>query len=922
MPNPVISPAWAASATYTVTDSPFLAVDVRLQELDEEPCQLVVTVPSGGTVHVLRDPADWSGAGTQLLAGGAWVTTPVSLGNWTVTVAPGAAETNPATIEATNPNGLAPTGLLRLVFASLGGAATVVEPSGGTLSIDRLLAAPSISGAQVSTGTPAKEKSPVTLAATAVATVEVNPAPSPLPALPAVAAQWSAEPSNAVAVVALPAAGTSASFTAPAVYSSVTLQFRIRAALDLNASGTIDATDPANSDVVSLQVDPVPHGMVLVLDRSGSMSSTLGGGDTKWYATVRAAHAWLDLFRTLRNGPAHKAAIITFEHDSCGWTPSAVHPPAAAATADVTVRDPQTAAGTQGLSSLSSLGNVNALSLGPPQTCTPIGDGLVLALDTLGAGLTPGSLGSVVLLTDGYENSGRVTIASSTSGGAATTFAAERVLHAAGNSFLGNRLFTIGVGGSVDEDRLNALTGGVGYYRLISDNVRAILPSFVGMLEEVLDAERVMPTAGVADPGNPSNAVYFDIPGGEQRVAFLVPWDNLNDTLLVAWRKQGATGDFTGDFTVVNDAHPSVVGSFRREGHGLVAINLATVTGAGTPPPTQWRLQHRNSANNTFQPLTDADVLCMRDLLTRSEITLDRHVYYTGDPIGLTCRIRTGGQAVTGAAVLVDVAGPGEGLGTFLATNASKIPGLGRGGEEGGLPIWPKGPDPDAGKALMFKFLLQQNGLDALPMVTPPTLTLSDDGNGDYRGALTDTLKEGSYTFRFRVTGTLADGSRFSRLFTRSTWVGVKPDPAASPVITTLVATLPGGATTYLVSFTPKSASGEFLGPFRGDVITLTITDGQLDGDLMDNFDGSYGQRILARRGQDPILGITVYDIPLRPGGPNVGRPADECAGIWGRALRCLLRWLLGLLRIRRSPARHDGRRDDRDLGSPRALES
>lgn len=48
MPNPIINPVWTVDASYTVTDSDFLAIDVRLEDLGSEPSVIDLTVPAGG----------------------------------------------------------------------------------------------------------------------------------------------------------------------------------------------------------------------------------------------------------------------------------------------------------------------------------------------------------------------------------------------------------------------------------------------------------------------------------------------------------------------------------------------------------------------------------------------------------------------------------------------------------------------------------------------------------------------------------------------------------------------------------------------------------------------------------------------------------------------------------------------------------
>ena len=429
----------------------------------------------------------------------------------------------------------------------------------------------------------------------------------------------------------------------------------------------------------------------------------------------------------------------------------------------------------------------------------------------------------------------------------------------------------------------------------MTQDVKQILPAFANMLGEVLDSEQAMPAVGVSDPAPPSNPIYFAMPTGEQRVAFLAPWDSATHNLQVAWRLQGA-----GSFAALNPAGEAVLGYYRRQFHGLMAVDLVALTGEGVPPATEWRVQHLDGGE-VAQPLTDADILCIRDLVTKSEISFDKRQYFLGDPIKLMCNIRSGGKRVSGATVGVDVARPGEGLGTFLTTNSN----LHKGDQERRDNLAAQGADPDTGKGLMFKTILRRLEMEELPTVEPPAFFLLDDGahedgdanDGDYAALFTDTVKEGTYTFRFRVEGVLDDGSHFSRLFVRSTWVGVRPDPIATTILWTALGTIENNQVASLLTFTPQTAGGEFLGPFRTSVINVSTSAGFLDGPLVDNLDGSYSQRLVYTDGQDPIVSIDVYGTPLPPTGPTIGQ-AVSCWQLWYRAILCTIRWFLGLFGI------------------------
>jgi len=888
MPNPIITPAmWAAISPINVSNSPFAAFDIALAALDENEAEAIITVPAGATVTAIRNPANWSGAGTPLLSGGIWVTV-TALGDWNVVVTPGAAATDPATIGISSSTSGA-GGRLRLVVTGLT-AAISIEPASGEISIDRALAVPTILNLQSNPPTPIHEQTAITISASVSHSVMANPAPSPaLPALPTLVSAWVPDPANTIALAGFMSAGATGNFTAPAVYATTPLSFTITSALDLAANGVIDSADPKNTASLALSITQVRYGMALVLDRSGSMASNLGGGMSKWQASVQAAHAWADLFRAFRPGDTHRAGVVTFENDTCSWTLSG--------TDDVTFRNPSSAAAIPGanpMSALSGMGNVTTWNLGPPQTCTPIGDGLVKAWDAIGAQLTPDDKAAVVLMTDGYENSGHVAIGSG--GGPGTTaFSTVRAdgSHSAANAIIGSRLYTLALGTQVDDDRLNTL--GSGYYQQITTSVDELTPGFAGMLGHVLAAQQVTAKAPmVADPDAPANALYYQVSTGEKVLAFLVQWSVATDGLRIGWRPQGASA--TTPFTLVGGGTAGVTET-KRATHGLTRIDLPAVVGAGSPA-SEWRLQHVNSVN-TPQPLIATGALVMVDLVTDVEVGFDQRQYFIGDTIGITARIASGGVAVTGATVQYDAARPGESLGTYLTQKAPIYRSLSDQRPR-------KAADPPKGKGLMVKTLFDSENREDLGFVEIAGQPLFDDGahgdgvanDGFYGARYTDTAKEGTYTFRIRVDGTLADGSKFSRIFTRSTWVGVRPDPAfLFPVWTSLAPQ--GGQAQSLLTIKPQTRTGEFLGPFRGSEITLNIYGGTLVGQLEDGIDGSYSARIAHLPGFDPIVNISIYGTDMLPTGPvllggfGTNVPCSKILHLWFCCIWLKLRKLL-----------------------------
>jgi hypothetical protein len=449
---------------------------------------------------------------------------------------------------------------------------------------------------------------------------------------------------------------------------------------------------------------------------------------------------------------------------------------------------------------------------------------------------------------------------------------------------VGDRLFVVAVGQQVDEDRLNALAGPDSIYNM-TQSLDDILPLFIEILSPLINAEPVMPVGTITEPSPPPHPLYFPMVTGDQKIAFVVPWGSENDTLELAWRAQGDNGGFA----VVNPAAAGVT-LIRRKTHGLIVADVFAVTGSTTA--SEWRLRHISGGSAVA--MTNDDVAAIADLMLRAHPAFDQSHYFIGDAIDLSCSLRHGGLPVENATVGLDVARPGEGLGTFLSTHAGRYKAL-----ERDLPSdIAKSPDRLSGKGLMHAVVLKVLGLDELPRVTPPGSTLAEGAPGDYAASFTDTAKEGTYIFRYRIEGTLPDGSRYSRVMVRSTWVGVRPDPSLLGAVWTPLQNPPG----YLMTFTPKTASGELLGPFRHDVIEMRVIDGGFDGTLIDNLDGSYSRKIhTGAMGRNPVVTIDIYGFPMNPVGPAIDSPGLiglTCTQLLLATLRCFLRRLAKLFGI------------------------
>ena len=626
--------------------------------------------------------------------------------------------------------------------------------------------------------------------------------------------------------------------------------------------------------------------MILLLDRSGSMGASLGTV-SRWEAARRAAHVWVDLFIAFRTGVASDhAGVMVFEANTCGWgtvaTPIDVLNPANHAVISVPGN----------LASIDS----NVFDLGNPGSCTPIGDGLVKAIDKFVAlSGTAEDRYVLVLLTDGYENSGSVQVNEGATAAGVTLFSTARGSGARSTVNPRLTIYSIGVGGTVQEDVLNDLpnppTTGTpppgGYYRLVTQP-QDVLPTFAQMLGHSIDAQTLPVTftdAGANHFGS------FMVNSNENRIAIVLQWDAAADDMRVSWRKQGSAGAFT-PVAGGGVAPPAGVTHRRRDTHGQTSVDLQQyfVTTLGEPfvPATEWKIEYLPGAGAPAA-ITPAKLIALVDLFLKAEIKFDRATYGTGDPMRITCRLRAGHQPVLNAFITTELARPGEGLGTFLVTNS-----------QGYQPSQPRPGDVPPPKQQMLQDLLRKKDWNGLPEIRPPKIfsdgsnELLDDGahqdgsanDGDYANIFTDTSKEGTYTWRFFVRGTLPDGTQYGRVLSVSKWVGVNVDPASSTVTMTLGA-VAGGLQTATVVVVPKDRRGEFLGPFRTEQIQFSTTAGTFGKAITSNFDGSYANVLSFPAGTVPVVTVTVKGQDFPPVAVLPSRKNCICEFIV-----CILRWL------------------------------
>ncbi|KUJ69076.1 hypothetical protein ACZ90_14645 [Streptomyces albus subsp. albus] len=855
---PSISPAATGSPVYTVYHSKGLVADLRL----------AVGVTPPFPFLAVRFPADADAAQVTLVRG----TTSLALlpdpGTDSTTfshrqviaeaVEDGSDIVLGVEIRATSTASAGEVWSVRAQAASPQAQWQFTQPDNapGDLTVTRIMCDPAAGFAM---SAPAPAGGQVTLTAVPARGTTSDPTVVGAPA-PITAYRWSKSGGVTIPDFPVCSAGPQGVFTMPVVYTPKTIEISEEVWFETGCPGPVGMLSNS-SGPQTLDIRTGPQHLALVLDRSGSMSGQ------RWQNATTAAQILGNLFVAMRTGVnlADRIEQLVFEDTSCSWHPNAdpvIHPVL-----------PASDLGTAGAS-------ICAVDYGPAGSCTPIGDGLIRAIDDLAAlPVQDDAKYTIVLLTDGYENSGSVRVSPSTPlpAGASgiPSFAVARQTGTARQRVHQRlSLYTIGLGGTVQEDVLDSLAAqSKGVYRHVVQ-VSQVADAMAQMAASSHTAERV-PSA--PDPQTPPGRLVTLEPR-VNRLAVAVLWTDPAHTVELAWRPLAATDPFTVVPTAVKQC-PT---------HGFATVDLASLFGGEeSVPATQWRIRHQDGAGNAL-PLADTDLLVFVDLFVRVQIVFDRTAYGTGDSMTITARIRAGDDPVTSATVTVELVRPEESLGTFLAADGAQY-----------RPSHPTGHDPHAPKARMLTDLLRAHEMgDGLPLRKPTAIfedgsnRLFDDGahhdgeagNGDFANRYVKADKEGTYTWRFVIAGKTPDGSAFSRVLTVSRWVGITPDPENTRVQVDQVPS-PAGRRLTRITVHPRDRNGEFLGPFRPeDVLFASSTcpfqaaeqehepdsDGvrypcRDGGTILSRYDGGYSRVLDCPTGTPATVTVTVRGVRLPP---------------------------------------------------------
>jgi hypothetical protein len=586
------------------------------------------------------------------------------------------------------------------------------------------------------------------------------------------------------------------------------------------------------TDIASATAPPATRDVMVVIDRSGSMSLPGGSGRSK----IEEARDAVSLFvQLVRAGAGNRVGLVSFS--------TAASAPADRPIAQLTQAARDALIGPAPYSG----GVVGGLV---PDGMTSIGGGLEAArLQFPAPGVNPRS---ILLLTDGLQNT-------------------PPMVGDVEGALSGIDVDVIGYGtpSSLDGALLTALAQAHGGRYARADTNLQLEKYFAQAFGNIFEAGLLMDPEGVLPSGQDAAPPVTFAVCGETTATIVVGWDRADAPLAARVTTPGGAAVVAGA--------PGVEGAFgrtwaflrvglphqgERDGQWTVAVVRQGLGGEFPPPAVDVRY---------FVNVVAAG----GPRLARAD---DRRVHYTGDAINPLVLLQDPGGAPENAAVELTVERPDAGVGNILT--------------ESGLrpPVTRQGDTIPARQATLLE--LEAEGRAPVGH-TAEIVTLHDDpasADGAFEAAglfghpLPDLLTvEGDYRFRARATyGAACAGVRE---LAWSLHVDVGIDAAASGVTTTTGAARADGTRDAEVRIVPRDRYGNHVGPGRADAISVTGGAGTTpSGPARDNGDGSYTVPAV----WDPSVSAAPGIVVGQPGRPPVVLQEPGAAGAPGCS-----RWLL-----------------------------
>ncbi len=569
------------------------------------------------------------------------------------------------------------------------------------------------------------------------------------------------------------------------------------------------------ADLVPAPPPPVTRDVMLVFDRSGSMTMDDGTGRKKIEAARDAASLFVQLIRA---GTGNRLGLVSFSTTASS--------PVDFAIANVTAA-------------------TKTALIGPPPYSTGIVGGLTpTGFTTIGGGLDAARLQfpapganprAMLLMTDGLQNT-------------------PPMVADIEPALAGITVHAIGFGSesSLDGALLTSLaTSHSGLYMRAGGGL-ALEKFFSSAFGNIFEAGILIDPEFDLPANQPGDKIPFRV-CGEETITAVAGWDRTDAALFLEVTSPGGaviTGTTGGVETASGRTWTflRIQLPFSGERNGEWSVRVVRPGGGGEFPPPAPALRYFINVIPSGGP--------------RMMRLPDTRRYYTGDPVNPIILVRyDNGGWPHGMEVTMTILRPDTGVGNVLSQAGLGAPGTLDG-------------DTIPARQATLQAIESSTG-KPVARYTETTLKLSDDASNTeglfeegstFGKAMSDLLTvEGNYTFHAKAT--YGDDCSGMRELAWSIHVEVGIDPGRTTVTTTPLGPRPDGGSCVRMTFTPRDKYGNLLGPGRSDSFTVEPQPGSTpSGTVVDLGNGSYQVDVCSDPDsiEPPRIGV------VQPGRPPV----------------------------------------------------
>jgi len=559
---------------------------------------------------------------------------------------------------------------------------------------------------------------------------------------------------------------------------------------------------------IARQVD-----VVLVMDRSGSMDSSVSTGtQTKLQILQDSANLFLDLMRLDagdRLGEVSFANSATTIFDDSGGTG------VISEITDDNIDDAKDA--------------VKSLSAGG---ATNIAEGLQEGLGLLtAAGSGEGRRRVIVFFSDGKWTAGYD----------------DPTEPSFLDQFENVNVFSVGFGTEGDTGISGIDVGLLQQLTNVSDGFHHVTPSsleldkfFVNAVAGAIDSQVIVDPTGVIGPGR-TETVDVNVSEQDSIVTFVVTWDDRDGDLELALKTPSGVRideenlSSFGKQITLTPTPPDPPGRYK-----ILNVHLPITTGANEDHAGGWEILITNRGSSQLRYSASAIAQSTLRLVMSAPEPSSGGTFTPGGPVPLGAKLsQLGGTSVCAAIATVRPNIPLVSLSNLLASSGITEADL------VGIPLTFNGEERSLQERMVL--LLQQRfpGGELVPRADGEPFELGPGQDaGEFAGSYSDTQVAGLYSFITSIDGLAANCQGFQREFTHSATVALETDPNQTDVtVNGDPQGDPQGERYLVVTVTPRSAAGDYLGPGRASEIVMSSEELTPDpAGVRDNLDGSYTQ--------------------------------------------------------------------------------